>query len=549
MKLIFGIDSTDNIEEGGCTTYSAYRLLDFLRSKFSDIKYDLPRLIRLNPNVPWKTRGNGAVRLGFQIFSDCLDTSGKHVNSVLFDQINKIIVNFMESDSSIASASNPGYILMDENLIKTSPAVSTFFKKIYSQSLTSIVNYKEIQAFFETNSFVNLTYSGNRALVGACAALGASPAQSWSYEFLAYRKDASTPRNFHAGYICEVEKRYYPLLFNNCKSRLLFSETDQISPFLSSYSMPHNINKTGLNSKSKSEEKYLKILSVSISDLQLHKNSKLCNCNYSVPHGKDSVIFGIRGYFSKLVFELGSLILINSGINSTGGCLFLTNQHSSEHWESATTSLDEYHVFKGEIQLIDDPLTFIGGHTKVIARLAIPESKYEFFDKKENQNRQTNVTVIVFKRSGNMNLLFRKLRCGDVINVIGSVHYKENSALPSIQLESWKVVKLQSINIPYYDKCPNCHYKLTSAGKTKGVKCRKCSYSSKKAVTKKYLDRTHLFDHGWIIPEDRDSIRHLSMASEISIWPPFLKQDFNETSNNIYDFDHPVAFSSFAVNM
>jgi len=48
-----GIDDTDSLK-GGCTTYVATELVDKL-------KYDLigfPRLVRLNPNIPWKTRGN-----------------------------------------------------------------------------------------------------------------------------------------------------------------------------------------------------------------------------------------------------------------------------------------------------------------------------------------------------------------------------------------------------------------------------------------------------------------------------------------------------------
>src|SRR2546422_270822 len=56
-----GFDDTDS-RRGGCTTYLA---TEFVR-EFED--YDLlgyPRLVRLNPNVPWKTRGNGALYLRF----------------------------------------------------------------------------------------------------------------------------------------------------------------------------------------------------------------------------------------------------------------------------------------------------------------------------------------------------------------------------------------------------------------------------------------------------------------------------------------------------
>jgi len=41
-----------------CTTYLATLMLD----EFSDLDLiGLPRLVRLNPNIPWKTRGNAAI--------------------------------------------------------------------------------------------------------------------------------------------------------------------------------------------------------------------------------------------------------------------------------------------------------------------------------------------------------------------------------------------------------------------------------------------------------------------------------------------------------
>ena len=57
--LHIGIDDTDSVK-GGCTTWLATEIIAELP------EFDLigpPRLVRLNPNVPWKTRGNGAVRL------------------------------------------------------------------------------------------------------------------------------------------------------------------------------------------------------------------------------------------------------------------------------------------------------------------------------------------------------------------------------------------------------------------------------------------------------------------------------------------------------
>ena len=57
--LHIGIDDTDSLG-GGCTTW----LITEIISELSELDLvDFPRLVRLNPNVPWKTRGNGALSL------------------------------------------------------------------------------------------------------------------------------------------------------------------------------------------------------------------------------------------------------------------------------------------------------------------------------------------------------------------------------------------------------------------------------------------------------------------------------------------------------
>ena len=54
--MLIGIDDTDSTA-GMCTTFIAKELCGKL-----DVS-GFPRLIRLNPNIPYKTRGNGAAAL------------------------------------------------------------------------------------------------------------------------------------------------------------------------------------------------------------------------------------------------------------------------------------------------------------------------------------------------------------------------------------------------------------------------------------------------------------------------------------------------------
>ncbi|HTW40242.1 MAG TPA: tRNA(Ile)(2)-agmatinylcytidine synthase [Thermoplasmata archaeon] len=58
-----GIDDTDS-PHGGCTTWVLTELLDEAGSCGVDLIGE-PRLVRLNPNIPWKTRGNAALAARF----------------------------------------------------------------------------------------------------------------------------------------------------------------------------------------------------------------------------------------------------------------------------------------------------------------------------------------------------------------------------------------------------------------------------------------------------------------------------------------------------
>ncbi|MGD0588376.1 MAG: tRNA(Ile)(2)-agmatinylcytidine synthase [Thermoplasmata archaeon] len=58
-----GIDDTDS-PQGGCTTWVLTELLALAREVGVDLIGE-PRLVRLNPNIPWKTRGNAALAARF----------------------------------------------------------------------------------------------------------------------------------------------------------------------------------------------------------------------------------------------------------------------------------------------------------------------------------------------------------------------------------------------------------------------------------------------------------------------------------------------------
>ena len=93
MTIIhLGIDDTDS-DDGMCTTYLITLILENLINE--DIKLtDYPNLIRLNPNIPWRTRGNAALCIR-------LDTDNP---DKIFKIAKKTIINNSESKNNKANS-------------------------------------------------------------------------------------------------------------------------------------------------------------------------------------------------------------------------------------------------------------------------------------------------------------------------------------------------------------------------------------------------------------------------------------------------------------
>ena len=106
--LHIGLDDTDS-RDGMCTTFLAYKIIEYLKKE--RVRFlDYPYLIRFNPNIPWKTRGNGAVALKIQTQKAGL--------------IKKSIIEFVKRYSAVGKGANPGLVFYENNacLLYTSPS-------------------------------------------------------------------------------------------------------------------------------------------------------------------------------------------------------------------------------------------------------------------------------------------------------------------------------------------------------------------------------------------------------------------------------------------
>ena len=165
-KIIhIGIDDTDS-PKGMCTTFLSYEIVKFLEKQKVEM-LDYPSLIRFNPNIPWKTRGNGAVRLIIKT------TNPK--------KIKKQIMQFVVNHSDTKNGANPGLVFYQNESIPTS------FHKFSNLALWKLISRKKAKQFISENKIDSFYLGNGQGLVGAIGAVGYKFSDH-TFELLCYRK-------------------------------------------------------------------------------------------------------------------------------------------------------------------------------------------------------------------------------------------------------------------------------------------------------------------------------------------------------------------------
>ena len=196
-----GMDDTDSTRKG-CTTYVTALLVEELE-KLGVTFLDYPSLVRLNPNVPWKTRGNGAL---------CLRI--KHAAG-LEDKIKEAAISLVEKHSDLEfRGTDPGIVFFQN--AKIPEEIKDFAKN----AVTGIVTLKEATRLVKKFGGEALGFKNCRGIIGALAAVGGTLEEDYTYELIAYR----IPENFGAkrtvdeASIFEMDRLTRPYTFNNVDS-------------------------------------------------------------------------------------------------------------------------------------------------------------------------------------------------------------------------------------------------------------------------------------------------------------------------------------------
>ncbi|MCW4011498.1 MAG: tRNA(Ile)(2)-agmatinylcytidine synthase [Candidatus Bathyarchaeota archaeon] len=197
LKLHIGLDDTDS-PEGGCTTYLAARLIEPLMdmgAKF--IGY--PTLLRLNPNTPWKTRGNAGMCLRMEIDDSKYDA--------VREKVRKLIEEYGEFQ---CDNTNPGAVFLQGD-------VPEEVKEYALRVVRSIVDKKDALALLNKYNIDFIEYKNGRGIIGALAAIGGTPEEDFTYELLTYRvpENWGTERQVDQDSIIEMDKALQDCTFNN----------------------------------------------------------------------------------------------------------------------------------------------------------------------------------------------------------------------------------------------------------------------------------------------------------------------------------------------
>ena len=192
-----GIDDTDS-RLGGCTTYTAALLFQELVSK--GLKpIDFPWLVRLNPNIPWKTRGNGALSLHFSLKEEQLN------------EVKKIAGSVVERTTDASQRST------DPAIVFLKGPVPSSFAEFSVRALHDILSVREAQRVANAVGAKTHLLKGSRGLVGALASIGADFSSDHTFEIIAYRtpENIGTTRRVNHDSVRRMDAMFRGLTFNN----------------------------------------------------------------------------------------------------------------------------------------------------------------------------------------------------------------------------------------------------------------------------------------------------------------------------------------------
>ena len=448
--VIVAVDDTDSRERGMCTTYVGTRIAEALTREGGRVQRQL--LIRLNPSVKHKTRGNAAVAI--------------HVDEVgpdrAFELASETVRTFAAVDDPRTS---PGVVVADidagsessreQRSERIPDPVATVSRRALRERLSladavsCIEDHEFRHAAFGSGGATDADAVSGRGRIGALAAIGAPAAfDDWTTEVISYRAldRCGTPRDVDRDSVFAAATAAYPAVWDTVD------------------------RETG---------------------------SVVC-----VPNAPGPILHGIRGDDPDACQTVAAAIASEPVERSA---TFLTNQGTDAHLAApgiedtgtgSTVVLRDGAGYRITGTVATEPVTKRGGHVHVeLSTDGVGDASASASTRTAESASEARIRCLAFKPTGRFRDRVRRLRPGDRVTVCGEHEHRPDDAelQATLKLEKFAVRSLVRTTraVP---RCPDCDRSMSSAGRNQGYRCRDCGTTAPGKV-----DRTleRALELGW----------------------------------------------------
>jgi tRNA(Ile2)-agmatinylcytidine synthase len=430
---VLGIDDTDSRTAGMCSTYLAALVAEALEDAGAAVHRRL--LVRLNPAVEHKTRGNAALALH-------TDADAETALSLASDLIEAYAVG----DDPRTS---PGVVVADRAPEEVPSAVADFAR----EAVCEFHDLDDALALAAADGFAHRGWGTDaqecsadcdtpadavvgRGRIGALAAVGAWRAfDDWTYEHITYREfeRCGTPREVDAESVFEAAAEAYPRAWDT---------------------------------------------------VDRGEGETVC-----VPNAPGPVLHGIRGDDPEAVRSAAAGI---EGESAERAALFVTNQGTDVHLRAGSLGgrsvgserpgdLRDGRAYRVDATVTAAPHTRRGGH------VFFQVGDHGGAGAGGDSDATRTLDCVAFEPTKRFRDRVRALRIGDRLTVCGEVDDG------TLKLEKFAVRDLVGTErvVP---ECPGCGRSMKSAGADQGYRCRDCGTDEPGKVDAR-LDRD--LERGW----------------------------------------------------
>ncbi|ELY91025.1 tRNA(Ile)(2)-agmatinylcytidine synthase [Natrialba taiwanensis] len=432
---VVGIDDTDSREHGMCTTYAAATIAERLR-RDAGASIDRILLVRLNPAVEFKTRGNAALA----IHTDCDPARA-------FELARAELESLAETRDD---RTNPGLVVADVR--PEADDLPAELGRFAMRAIREHLSIEETRAVIDGYGYRSWHAGNGRGRIGALAAIGAWRALSaWTYEFISYREPDrwGTPRAVDHESVFAAAERGYPAVWDTVDR----GENETVC-------VPHTPGPILHGIRGDDPDRIRRVAERIESEPV--RTSQLFVTN----QGTD--------------VHLRDLTADEAGGRA---------QESESKAGHPPAELQDGRSYRLDARVAEPPETRRGGHVFVAVATGVGEAQATAGDVDAASTAPSHhtLTCAAFEPTKRFRDRIRALRPSDELTVCGEL------ADGTLKLEKFAVRDLVTTEL-VTPTCPDCERTMESAGRNQGYRCRDCKTS---AAGKEQVPIERSLERGW----------------------------------------------------